>query len=89
MEQHAQRDARVRRRRHHGSERINVDGAARDLANVSPRLKIGGVIVFDDIRSAPRLACLREWYVKDDAGYRAWEYTEAGAGIAAAVRGGP
>ena len=73
---------------------INVDGdhsvpgAARDLANVLPRLKIGGVIVFDDISSAPQLARLWDWYVKDDGRYRAWEYTEAGAGIAAAVRVG-
>ena len=40
------------------------------------------------VRSAPQLARLWEWYVKDDGRYRAWEYTEAGAGIAAAVRVG-
>jgi len=64
----------------------SVAGAARDLANVLPRLKIGGVIVFDDVCSAPSL--LRVWgrFVKDDARYRSWEFTEAGAGIAAAIR---
>ena len=73
---------------------INVDGdhsrmgAARDLANVLPRLKVGGVIVLDDIVAAPQLARLWRWYVKDDGRYRAWEFTEAGTGIAAAVRVG-
>jgi predicted O-methyltransferase YrrM len=73
---------------------INVDGdhsiagAARDLANVLPRLKIGGIIVFDDISSAPELAHVWDWFIKDDGRFRAWQYTEAGAGIAAAVRVG-
>lgn len=73
---------------------MNVDGdhslagAARDLANVLPRLKVGGVIVFDDIFAAPQLAHLWRWYVKEDGRYRSWEFTEAGTGIAAAIRVG-
>lgn len=73
---------------------INVDGdhstrgAARDLANVLPRLKVGGIIVFDDISSAPWLADVWRWYIKDDGRYRSWEYDEAGAGVAAAIRVG-
>ncbi len=73
---------------------MNVDGdhslagAARDLANVLPRLKIGGVIVFDDIFTAPQLAHLWRWYVKEDGRYRSWEFTEAGTGVAAAIRVG-
>ena len=64
----------------------SVAGAARDLANVLPRLKIGGVIVFDDICSAPALVRVWDWFVKEDARYRSWEFTDAGAGIAAAIR---
>ena len=64
----------------------SVAGASRDMANVLPRLKVGGVIVFDDIASAPRLMRVWQWFVRDDARYKAWEYTEAGAGVAAAVR---
>jgi predicted O-methyltransferase YrrM len=73
---------------------INVDGdhsvagAARDLANVLPRLKVGGVIVFDDIVSAPALMRVWNWLVRQDARYRAWEFTDAPAGIAAAIRVG-
>jgi predicted O-methyltransferase YrrM len=71
---------------------INVDGdhsvtgASRDLANVLPRLKVGGIIVFDDICSAPHLARVWRWFVQDDGRYRAWQYDEAGAGVAAAIR---
>jgi predicted O-methyltransferase YrrM len=71
---------------------INVDGdhsvagAARDLVNVLPRLKVGGVIVFDDIVSAPELMRVWNWLVRQDDRYRAWEFTDAPAGIAAAIR---
>jgi predicted O-methyltransferase YrrM len=64
----------------------SVAGAARDLASVLPRLKIGGVIVFDDVCSAPALLRVWHWFVKDNARYRRWEFTESGAGIAAAIR---
>lgn len=61
-------------------------GAARDLASVLPRLKVGGIIVFDDIASAPWLARVWRWLVKEDDRYRSWEYDDAGAGVAAAIR---
>ena len=66
----------------------SVPGAARDLADVLPRLKVGGVIVFDDIAVAPQLVRVWRRLVADDRRYRAWEFDEAGAGIAAAVRVG-
>lgn len=66
----------------------SLAGAARDLANVLPRLKIGGVIVFDDVCSAPALMRVWDWFVRQDARYRGWEFTDSGAGIAAAVRMG-
>jgi predicted O-methyltransferase YrrM len=71
---------------------INVDGdhsvagASRDLTNVLPRLKIGGVIVFDDIVSAPELMRVWRWFVQEDDRYRAWEFRDAGAGVGVAVR---
>jgi predicted O-methyltransferase YrrM len=61
-------------------------GAARDLATVLPRLKVGGVIVFDDIVSAPCLARVWRGFVQEDSRYRSWEYDDAGAGVAAAIR---
>ena len=64
----------------------SVAGAARDLANVLPRLKVGGVIVFDDICSAPALARVWRWFIKEEVRFRSWEFTDAGAGIAAAIR---
>lgn len=64
----------------------SLGGAARDLANVLPRLKIGGVIVFDDLCSAPWLMRVWRWFVKEDDRFRSWEFTEAGAGIGAAIR---
>ncbi len=61
-------------------------GAATDLANVLPRLKIGGIVVFDDICSAPALGPVWEEIVRRDRRYRTWEFTDAGYGVAAAVR---
>ena len=66
----------------------SAGGAARDLANVLPRLKVGGVIVFDDVSSAPALMRVWDWCVRQDGRYRSWEFTDVGAGIAAAVRVG-
>ena len=64
----------------------SVSGAAADLANTLPRLKVGGVLVFDDVRSAPLLLNLWERIVKRDRRFVTWEFTDAGTGIAAAVR---
>jgi predicted O-methyltransferase YrrM len=64
----------------------SVTGAAADLANTLPRLKVGGVLVFDDVRSAPLLLDLWERIVKRDRRFVTWEFVDAGTGIAAAVR---
>jgi hypothetical protein len=64
----------------------SVPGAARDMANVLPRLKIGGIVVFDDLVSAPSLMRVWRRLVKDDARFRSWEYTDAGAGVGVAIR---
>jgi predicted O-methyltransferase YrrM len=71
---------------------INVDGdhglvgAAHDLANVLPRLKIGGVVVFDDLCMNQGLVRLWDRVVKRDSRYVTWEFTETGFGVALAVR---
>jgi predicted O-methyltransferase YrrM len=63
-------------------------GASLDLRDVLPRLKVGGVIVFDDIVQ-PRLEYLQSvWrrYVADRFRFATWEYGELGYGIAIGVR---
>jgi len=63
-------------------------GASMDLRVVLPRLKIGGVIVFDDIAS-PGAGFLRDvWrrYVGDQGRFVSWEFDELGFGVACAVR---
>lgn len=71
---------------------ITVDGdhtalaAATDLANALPRLKVGGVLLFDDIVQRPALRGVWERLVKRDSRYVTWEYTDAGDGVAAAIR---
>ena len=72
---------------------INVDGdhsllgAANDLANVLPRLKVGGIVVFDDIR-APTLQRVWDRLVKRDSRYVTWEFAGSGQGVAVAIRVG-
>ncbi len=61
-------------------------GAAADLANVLPRLKVGGILLFDDIVQTPALRDVWERLVKHDSRYVTWEYTDAGDGVAAAIR---
>ncbi len=63
-----------------------VLGAANDLANVLPRLKVGGILLFDDIVRAPALRSVWERLVVRDSRYVTWEYTDAGDGVAAAIR---
>lgn len=63
-----------------------LQGAAIDLANVLPRLKVGGIVVFDDLCVAPHLKRLWEAIIKSDARYASWEFTEGGFGVAAGVR---
>jgi predicted O-methyltransferase YrrM len=73
-------------------ELITVDGdhsvlaAARDLTNTLPRLKVGGILVFDDICSAPLLQSVWRRIVQRDRRFVTWEFTDAGYGVAAAIR---
>jgi predicted O-methyltransferase YrrM len=64
------------------------EGAKQDLLTVLPRLKVGGIIVFDDI-SHPLLPHLREVWnqiVASDFHFSTWEYDELGFGVAIAIR---
>ncbi|MCH8849457.1 MAG: class I SAM-dependent methyltransferase [Chloroflexi bacterium] len=64
----------------------SVQGAADDLANVLPRLKVGGIIVFDDVSVAPELQRVWRKVIGEDSRYASWQFTEAGAGVAIAAR---
>jgi predicted O-methyltransferase YrrM len=61
-------------------------GAAFDLANTLPRLKVGGIVVFDDIRWARQLITVWDRLVRRDNRFASWEFTDAGLGVAAAIR---
>lgn len=63
-------------------------GAAQDLRDVLPRLKVGGIIVFDDICHPlhPYLASVWQRVVGSDLRFATWQFTELGYGVAFAIR---
>ena len=63
-------------------------GARRDILDVLPRLRIGGVLVFDDVRHAnhPRLGDVWRRAVEADPRYVTWTFEDVGYGVALAVR---
>lgn len=65
-------------------------GAFNDLYNVIPHLSIGGVLVFDDISHPAHPYLLNVWRrVLENFPYMAgYEYTDAGFGVAFAIRKG-
>ncbi|MEX1255869.1 MAG: class I SAM-dependent methyltransferase [Dehalococcoidia bacterium] len=64
----------------------SVLGAAIDIANTLPRLKVGGILAFDDIAQAPALQRVWRELVQRDERFVTWEFTDSGFGIAAAIR---
>lgn len=62
-------------------------GAAADLEAVLPLLRIGGALVFDDVRhpAHPELGHVWERAVADPR-YSTWRFDDAGYGVAVAVR---
>jgi len=66
----------------------SVRGARRDLRAVLPRLRIGGALVFDDIRHPSHPGLFRVWQraVVADRRYSTWEFDDIGYGVAVAVR---
>ena len=63
-------------------------GAEQDLRNVLPRLKLGGIIVFDDICHPlhPYLADVWQRTIVSDSRFATWQFTELGYGVAFAIR---
>ena len=63
-------------------------GAEQDLHDVLLRLKVGGVIVFDDIchPSHPYLGDVWHRVVEVNSRFATWQFTELGYGVALAVR---
>jgi hypothetical protein len=51
-----------------------------------PRLRVGGVLAFDDIARAPALQRVWRDLVQRDGRFVTWEFTDSGFGIALAVR---
>lgn len=66
----------------------SIEGARKDLVNVIERLKVGGVLVFDDISnpSHPGLADLWHDTISRDQRFSTWEFDDVGFGVALAVR---
>ena len=71
---------------------ITVDGAksvlavASDFANALPRLKVGGIVLTDDLPTAPVLRRVWNKFIRHDMRYVSWDFTDAGFGVAAAIR---
>lgn len=63
-------------------------GARRDLLDVLPRLRVGGALVFDDLRhpAHPQLHDVWQKTVVSQRRYSTWQFDEVGYGIAVAVR---
>jgi len=63
-------------------------GAEQDLRDVLPRVKIGGIIVFDDICHPlhPYLATVWQRVIAKDSRFATWQFAELGYGVAFAIR---
>jgi len=66
----------------------SIGGAVRDLKNVIPRIKIGGILVFDDISSYEHPYLMKVWnrcIVRNER-FAAFSFTELGLGVGFAIR---
>jgi predicted O-methyltransferase YrrM len=68
----------------------SVEGAFDDLCNVIPHLSVGGVLIFDDISHPAHPDLLGVWRkaMKQFPFLAGYEYTDAGFGVAFAIRKG-
>lgn len=66
----------------------SIGGAKRDIRNVIPRLKIGGILVFDDICSHEHPYLKNVWHkmIENNNNFQAYTFTEIGLGIGFAIR---
>jgi len=63
-------------------------GAEQDLKDVVQHLKVGGILVFDDISHPAHPYLDRVWHrtIESDPRFSTWRYTELGYGVALAIR---
>ncbi len=63
-------------------------GAAQDLRAIVPRLRVGGILVFDDIVHPQHSYLADVWHsqIVSDNSFACWGFTELGYGVALAVR---
>lgn len=66
----------------------SIGGAKADLRNVISRLKIGGVLIFDDISSQEHPYLSKVWIkeIKKRDNFYTYEFDEIGLGVAFAIR---
>src|SRR5260221_3967054 len=66
----------------------SIEGAARDLADVLPRLQGGGALVLDDVCHSAHAGLAEVWrrIVLEDPRFSAFTYRDAGYGVGFAVR---
>jgi hypothetical protein len=66
----------------------SIAGARRDILNVIPRLKVGGVLVFDDVANQDHPGLFEVWQelVGADPSFTAFVFNEVGFGVAFAIR---
>ena len=72
---------------------ITIDGAksvpvvASDYANALPRLKVGGIVVTDDLVLFPGPRRIWDAVIEREARFVSWVFRDAGFGVAGAIRG--
>jgi predicted O-methyltransferase YrrM len=66
----------------------SIAGCASDLASTLPRLKVGGIVILDDLPRVPTLRPVWDRLVRRDTRYATWEFEDSGLGVAAAIRVG-
>ena len=64
----------------------SVGGIASDFASALPRLKVGGIVVFDDLAVKPVLRRIWNRVIREDRRYVEWECDNGTHGVAAAIR---
>ena len=64
----------------------SIPGVASDYANALPRLKVGGIVVTDDLALFPVLRRIWNAIIERDGRFVSWEFHDAGFGVNAAVR---
>lgn len=64
----------------------SIRGAASDFAHTLPRLKVGGVVAYDDLPVKPLLRRVWNRMVRDDDRFVCWEFLDGNFGVAAAIR---